>query len=81
MKRQRVDLWTDRSGQLDLLRAALEGERATDESQRKSQAVRRATSPCNCPHSAIAPEFTSGLDGNGPCVSSRASEEKLSPEG
>jgi hypothetical protein len=35
MKRQGVELWTDRSGQLDLLRAALEGERAHSESARK----------------------------------------------
>jgi DNA invertase Pin-like site-specific DNA recombinase len=40
MKRQRVELWTVRSGQLDLLRAAIEGERSTDESARKSQSVR-----------------------------------------
>jgi DNA invertase Pin-like site-specific DNA recombinase len=40
MRRQGVALWSVRSGELDLLRAALEGERATDESQRKSQSVR-----------------------------------------
>ena len=40
LRRQGVQLWSVRSGELDLLRAALEGERATDESQRKSQAVR-----------------------------------------
>jgi DNA invertase Pin-like site-specific DNA recombinase len=40
MKRQGVELWTVRSGHLDLLRAALEGERANDESARKSQAVK-----------------------------------------
>jgi DNA invertase Pin-like site-specific DNA recombinase len=40
MKRQRVELWTVRSGQLDLLRAAFEGERSHDESARKSQATR-----------------------------------------
>jgi DNA invertase Pin-like site-specific DNA recombinase len=39
LKRQRVELWTVRSGHLDLLRAAIEGERSTDESQRKSQSV------------------------------------------
>ena len=37
---QGVALWSVRSGELDLLRAALEGERATDESARKSQSVR-----------------------------------------
>lgn len=42
MKRQRVELWTVRSRQLDLLRAALEGERANDETARKAQAVKRA---------------------------------------
>jgi DNA invertase Pin-like site-specific DNA recombinase len=40
MRRQSVALWSVRSGELDLLRAALEGERATDESARKSQSVR-----------------------------------------
>src|SRR5215204_4322023 len=35
MKRQGVELWTVRSGRLDLLRAAIEGERANDESARK----------------------------------------------
>jgi DNA invertase Pin-like site-specific DNA recombinase len=40
MKRQGVELWTVRSGRLDLLRAAIEGERANDESARKTQAVR-----------------------------------------
>ena len=39
MKRLGVELWSVRSGRLDLLRAALEGERAHDESARKSQAV------------------------------------------
>jgi site-specific DNA recombinase len=39
MRRQGVALWSVRSGELDLLRAALEGERATSESARKSQAV------------------------------------------
>ncbi len=40
LRRQGVELWSVRSGRLDLLRAALEGERATDESARKSQAMR-----------------------------------------
>lgn len=40
MKRQRVELWTVRSGHLDLLRATIEGERSSGESDRKSQAVR-----------------------------------------
>jgi DNA invertase Pin-like site-specific DNA recombinase len=40
MRRRGVALWSVRSGELDLLRATLEGERATDESQRKSQSVR-----------------------------------------
>ena len=40
MKRQRVTLWSVRSGQLDLLRAALEGERSTGESDRKSGATK-----------------------------------------
>jgi len=39
MKRQSVELWSVRSRQLDLLRAALEGERAHDETARKAQAV------------------------------------------
>jgi DNA invertase Pin-like site-specific DNA recombinase len=39
MKRQGVELWTVRSGRLDLLRAAIEGERSHDESARKSQAT------------------------------------------
>jgi site-specific DNA recombinase len=39
MNRQRVELWTVRSGRIDLLRAAFEGERSTDESARKAQAV------------------------------------------
>ncbi len=39
MKRQGVELWTVRSGKLDLIRAALEGERATGESARKTQNV------------------------------------------
>lgn len=40
MKRQGVELWTVRSGHLDLLRAAIEGERSRDESARKTQSVR-----------------------------------------
>ncbi len=40
LKRQGVALWTVRSGHLDLLRAAFEGERSHDESARKSQAVK-----------------------------------------
>lgn len=40
MKRQGVGLWTVRSGRLDLLRAAIEGERAHDESARKTQSVK-----------------------------------------
>lgn len=40
MKRQAVELWTVRSGHLDLLRAAIEGERSHDESARKTQAVK-----------------------------------------
>jgi DNA invertase Pin-like site-specific DNA recombinase len=40
MKRQCVELWTVRSRHLDRLRAVLEGERANDESERKSQAVK-----------------------------------------
>jgi site-specific DNA recombinase len=40
LRRQSVELWSVRSGKLDLLRAALEGERATDESARKSQTVK-----------------------------------------
>lgn len=40
MKRRRVELWTVRSGRLDLLRAAVEGERSHDETQRKAQATR-----------------------------------------
>jgi DNA invertase Pin-like site-specific DNA recombinase len=40
LRRQGVKLWSVRSGELDLLRSALEGERATGESARKSQAVR-----------------------------------------
>ncbi len=39
MRRQGVALWSDRSGELDPLRAVMEGERATDESARKSQSV------------------------------------------
>jgi DNA invertase Pin-like site-specific DNA recombinase len=35
-----VELWTVRSGRLDLLRAAFEGERSHDESARKAQAVK-----------------------------------------
>jgi site-specific DNA recombinase len=33
-------LWTERSGELDLIRAAIEGERSHDESARKTQSVR-----------------------------------------
>jgi DNA invertase Pin-like site-specific DNA recombinase len=40
MKRQGVELWTVRSGHLDLLRAAIEGERSHDESARKTQSVK-----------------------------------------
>jgi DNA invertase Pin-like site-specific DNA recombinase len=40
MKRQLVTLWTVRTGELDSLRASFEGERGTDESSRKQQAVR-----------------------------------------
>jgi site-specific DNA recombinase len=40
LRRQGVELWTVRSRQLDPIRAALEGERATGESERKSQAVK-----------------------------------------
>src|SRR4051794_21758620 len=40
MRRRKVDLWTVRSGRLDLIRATVEGERSTDESGRKSQSVR-----------------------------------------
>jgi DNA invertase Pin-like site-specific DNA recombinase len=40
MKRHGVELWTVRSGHLDLLRAAIEGERSHDESARKTQAVK-----------------------------------------
>lgn len=40
MKRQSVELWTVRSGKLDPLRAALEGERSHDESARKTQSVK-----------------------------------------
>ena len=39
LKRQGISIWTTRSGELDLLRAALEGQRATDESARKKQAT------------------------------------------
>ena len=40
MNRQGVELWTVRSGHLDLLRAAIEGERSHDESARKTQSVK-----------------------------------------
>jgi DNA invertase Pin-like site-specific DNA recombinase len=40
LRRQGVELWTVRSRQLDLLRAAMEGERAHDETARKAQAVK-----------------------------------------
>lgn len=40
MKRGGVSLYSVRSGELDLLRAVLEGERSTDESSRKRQSVR-----------------------------------------
>jgi DNA invertase Pin-like site-specific DNA recombinase len=39
MKRAGVELWTVRSGHLDLLRAAIEGERSNSESERRSQSV------------------------------------------
>jgi DNA invertase Pin-like site-specific DNA recombinase len=39
LRRQGVELWTVRSGKLDPIRAALEGERANDETERKAQAV------------------------------------------
>ena len=40
MKRRGVELWTVRSGQLDLLRAAIEGQPSHGESDRKRQAVK-----------------------------------------
>jgi DNA invertase Pin-like site-specific DNA recombinase len=40
LKRRGVELWTVRSRQLDPVRAALEGDRANDESARRSQATR-----------------------------------------
>ena len=40
LRRQDVALWTVRSRQIDLLHAAVEGERANSESARKSQAVK-----------------------------------------
>ena len=39
MKRQGVKLWTARRGELDTVRAVLDGDRATEESSRKSEAV------------------------------------------
>lgn len=39
LARQDVELWTVRSRKLDLLRAAIEGDRAHDETARKAQAV------------------------------------------
>jgi DNA invertase Pin-like site-specific DNA recombinase len=39
MRRQGVDLWTVRTGHLDTVRAVLDGDRATEESARKSTAV------------------------------------------
>ena len=39
LRRQSVTLWTVRSGEIDGIRAFIEGERATDESARKSQSV------------------------------------------
>jgi DNA invertase Pin-like site-specific DNA recombinase len=39
MRRQGVVLWSVRSGELDLLRAALEGERSHDETARKADGV------------------------------------------
>ncbi len=39
MRRQGVVLWTVRKGHLDTVRAVLDGDRATEESARKSQAV------------------------------------------
>jgi site-specific DNA recombinase len=39
MRRLGVELWTGRSGHLDVLRAVIEGERSHDESARKTQAV------------------------------------------
>jgi DNA invertase Pin-like site-specific DNA recombinase len=40
MRRQGVSLWTERSGELDPIRAALEGERSNDESARKTQSIK-----------------------------------------
>jgi DNA invertase Pin-like site-specific DNA recombinase len=40
LRRQRVAIWTVRSRELDPIRAALEGERANDETERKAQAVK-----------------------------------------
>lgn len=39
MRRQRVELWSVRSGKLDSIRAVLEGERSHDETERKAQAT------------------------------------------
>jgi site-specific DNA recombinase len=39
MRRQGVELWTVRTGKLDPIRAAIEGERSNDESERKKQSV------------------------------------------
>jgi DNA invertase Pin-like site-specific DNA recombinase len=40
MRRQGVKLWSFRTGEIDSIRAVLEGERGHDESERKSQSVR-----------------------------------------
>lgn len=40
LRRQGIDLWTVQSGKIDRLRALLEGERNTEDSKRKSAAVR-----------------------------------------
>lgn len=41
LRRQGVVLWSVRSGKLDLLRSALEGERAHDETERKAEGVKK----------------------------------------
>ena len=41
MRRRGVTLWSVRTGEIDSLRAMLEGERSTDESARKSDGVRK----------------------------------------
>jgi DNA invertase Pin-like site-specific DNA recombinase len=40
LRRQRVTIWSARTGEVDSIRAVLEGERSHSESQRKSQATR-----------------------------------------